>query len=197
MRTYRIVVGLDGSPGARAALEWAVRLAARRAGTVLVVTAWPDPARAVSRRLGGLRAERLALTRMQRARIAVALAGLRHPPRVLRMLVLADPVTALCHAAATADLVVLGAPGSGGRRHDDLVGPRVLSRLARRSARGAPVPSLVIGAGRAVTDGIRLARPGNHGAALPSRPDPTGRSANTGGLRPAGDRACRAAPARR
>ncbi|MDG4787259.1 universal stress protein [Micromonospora sp. WMMD1102] len=147
-RRYRIVVGLDGSAGARTALGWAVREAARRSGTVLVVTAWPDPAREVARRRGTLPADRLALVAMQRARIAAATAVPRRPPQVLRMLVLADPVSALCHAAATADLVVVGAGPPGLQRRTG-VAARLLARLARRAGRGQPAaPVLLVRAGR-------------------------------------------------
>jgi len=40
MKTYRIVVGFDGSDGGSRALSWAVAEAAERGGTVQAVTAW-------------------------------------------------------------------------------------------------------------------------------------------------------------
>jgi len=40
---HRIVVGVDGSPSARAALRWAVRQAAFTGGTVDAVMAWQIP----------------------------------------------------------------------------------------------------------------------------------------------------------
>ena len=39
----RIVVGVDGSPGSRAALEWAVDEARRRGDRVEAVMTWQDP----------------------------------------------------------------------------------------------------------------------------------------------------------
>lgn len=39
-KTYRIVVGVDGSPGAKKALAWAVEEARVRNGTVEAVRAW-------------------------------------------------------------------------------------------------------------------------------------------------------------
>jgi nucleotide-binding universal stress UspA family protein len=39
-RTYQLVVGVDGSPGGRRALRWALREAAHRSGTVQAVCAW-------------------------------------------------------------------------------------------------------------------------------------------------------------
>ncbi|NUT33840.1 MAG: universal stress protein, partial [Hamadaea sp.] len=43
---YRIVVGVDGSPAATAALRWAFRQAAAHRGQVVAVCVWPwDPQR--------------------------------------------------------------------------------------------------------------------------------------------------------
>ncbi|MFY1692411.1 universal stress protein [Plantactinospora sp. WMMB782] len=164
-RPYRIVVGLDGSAGARTALCWALREAARRSGTVLVVTAWPDPAREVARRQGTLPADRLGLVAMQRARIATATAVPTRPPPVLRMLVLADPVTALCHAAAAADLVVVGAGRPGLRRRPG-VAARLPARLARRAGRGQPAAPVLV---------VRTGRPAPRRRAPGLRPEPAGR----------------------
>ncbi|MEQ4306092.1 universal stress protein [Plantactinospora sp. B6F1] len=142
MATHRIAVGLNGSAGARDALAWAIRLAARRSAAVLVVTAWPDAARDVSRRRNALRPDRLALIRTQQGQIAAAAAAVGHHPPILRELVLSDPVTALCHAAARADLVVVGASRPG-RPSRASVGARVEARLAAGRTRGRPVPPVV------------------------------------------------------
>jgi nucleotide-binding universal stress UspA family protein len=139
MLQHRIVVGLDGSAGARDALCWAVRLAAQQSSTVLAVTAWPDADRAGSRERDALRHDLLALEHMQRTLIAAATALLTHPPRVIRELVLADAVTALYHAAVLADLVVLGTGRSTG-----LPPGGVAARLAARKSRGRPVPVVVV-----------------------------------------------------
>nr|MDT0660371.1 universal stress protein [Micromonospora sp. DSM 115978] len=137
----RIAVGFDGSPAARAALDWTVREAARLGARVLLVTAWPADDRAAARRSGRLVAARQRLQRDQREAVAAATAGLDPVPMVLRQLVLGDPVTALSHAAAFADLVVLGdsgpCPAHGAR-------PRTATALTARLANraGAPVPVL-------------------------------------------------------
>ncbi|HEU5109082.1 MAG TPA: universal stress protein [Micromonosporaceae bacterium] len=147
----RIVVGLDGSAGAWNALRWAVRLAARRDATVLAVTAWSDADRARSRRGERLRADRETLDRMQVAQIAAATAGLPRPPRIARELVFAEVVTALCHGAAAADLVVLGAdrddpadrrPGRVLDRQG--VAGRLAARLAARKSYGRQTPPIVV-----------------------------------------------------
>ncbi|WP_412103001.1 universal stress protein [Plantactinospora sp. KLBMP9567] len=143
MPTHRIAVGLNGSGGARDALTWALRLAARRSAAVLVVTAWPDSARAVSRARDTLRPDRLALIRMQQSQIAEAAAGMRHLPTTLFELVLSDPVTALCHAAASADLVVVGATRPGRRERDSIVA-ELETRLAAAGTHGRRVPPVVV-----------------------------------------------------
>lgn len=121
MDPRRITVGLDRSPAAQAALAWAVRQAGRCGATVLVVTAWPDVDRAVARSDGTLPAGQVRLHRMQRDAIATALAGLDATPLVVREIIYAAPDAALAHAAASADLLVVGdSPGTPGRLTDAL-----------------------------------------------------------------------------
>jgi hypothetical protein len=144
MTRGRIAVGFDGSRAARAALAWTVREAARRGARVLLVTAWPTADRVAARRRGRLVTARLRLQRLQREAVAVATAGLAEVPEVLREIVLADPVTALSHAANFADLVVLGDSGPTHGRHDATTAAALVDRLARRRRTGAPVPVLVV-----------------------------------------------------
>ncbi|MDQ7911469.1 universal stress protein [Phytohabitans sp. ZYX-F-186] len=131
MARQRIVVGLDASAAARDALWWAVREAARTGARVLVVTAWPAADRALARDRDGLFEARLDLHRMQRDRIAEAVAGVSPRPPIARELVLADPVTALSHAAAIADVVVIGSDTATGLRGDS-VAAALAHQLARR-----------------------------------------------------------------
>jgi nucleotide-binding universal stress UspA family protein len=136
----RIAVGLDGSARARHALAWAVRESRRRGARLLVVTAWPEESRRRARMAGRLHVERLRLQRMQVECIASATRGMRQQPLIGRELILADPVTALCHAAAWSDLVVVG----GGRVGDDPDGSiagRVAARLASRRRLDATEPA--------------------------------------------------------
>jgi nucleotide-binding universal stress UspA family protein len=140
----RIVVGFDGSVASRQALTWAVREAARRRGRVLVVRAWE-----LSDRVGdatALRTERIVLDEQMREAIRLAHLDLAlrpvsrrsiPAPVIGRELIIADPITALCHAARTADVVVVGAGP---------VVPAVLAwRLARRRHRfGGPCPLIVV-----------------------------------------------------
>jgi nucleotide-binding universal stress UspA family protein len=105
----RIAVGLDGSPASRHALHWAVREAVARRAILLVVTAWTAEARGLARERDDLVGERIRLQEMQLKCLADAFAELPgEPPTITRELVLADPITALCHAAGYADALVVG-----------------------------------------------------------------------------------------
>lgn len=141
----RIVVGLDGSTGARQALRWAVREAVRRHCPVLVVTAWPAGAHVSHDEAGHaeLLARHMGLTAMQRQAVADGVAELPpgHRPVVAREIILTDPVNALVHAARQADLLVLGSdPGHG------LAETSVAGRVARRFAGHGtgPCPLVVV-----------------------------------------------------
>lgn len=139
----RIVVGLDRSASAHYALTWAAREAARRHVTLLVVTAWPAVDRVSARDNGELVDHRVRLHQMQRDAVAAATAGLVCAPLVAREIVFADPVTALCHAAGFADLVVLGGEATGGLRPPS-VATEVATRLARHRRAGEPAPIVVV-----------------------------------------------------
>jgi nucleotide-binding universal stress UspA family protein len=142
----RIAVGFDGSPAARAALAWALREAGRRQSRVLVVTAWPTADRATARHRDGLVAARRRLQRRQRDAVATAGAGLVPIPPVATEVVLADPVTALCHAADFADLVVVGGGGPAVDAGAVRTGDALTARLARRRGTQPPVPVVVVAA---------------------------------------------------
>lgn len=118
----RIVVGVDGSPGARAALEYALRDAARRDASVEVVAAYAPPeywapfygvepaisAEDVRERVREDTAETVGAVTGQ---LAEALP--RMPPVTITASagVAAD---ALLHAAEGAELLVVGSRGHGG-----------------------------------------------------------------------------------
>jgi nucleotide-binding universal stress UspA family protein len=143
MAHHRIVVGLDRSAPARDALAWAVREASRRHASVLVITAWPDADRVGPRENDQLVGARVRLQRMQREAIDAATEGLERRPIVVRELVIADPVTALSHAATPADLVVIGSdkPSGLGARS---IAAAVAGRLARHRATGNAPPLVVV-----------------------------------------------------
>lgn len=119
----RVVVGLDDSVGARAALRYALDEARRRDGTLEVVTAFMSPERlAVLARIPVV-AERddvaAATEAAARAVVDEVLAAERveHPdralPRVEVRAVAGDPGPVLADAAAGAALLVLGHRGRG------------------------------------------------------------------------------------
>lgn len=147
----RIVVGLDRSAPARRALAWAAREAVRRHASVLVVTAWPAVDRAAMRDGEELFDGRVRLHRMQRDAIAAATAGLVPKPLVVREIVIADPVTALGHAAASADLVVVGSDETPDLRPGS-VAAEVAAQLAQRGRwSGHAVPVVVVATPRQAT----------------------------------------------
>jgi nucleotide-binding universal stress UspA family protein len=140
----RIAVGFDGSTASRRALSWAVHEAARRRGKVLVVQAWETGSHPGGlTTAAALRAERAFLdgrlrdaVRAAQRELALARPGVE-PPVIARELILADPMTALCHVARMADVVVVGTM---------LADPTTLARrLARRRRRfGGPCPLVMV-----------------------------------------------------
>lgn len=122
----RIVVGIDGSAGARQALAWALAEAARRGADAEVVSAfpvdfsWTDPTLLDDRRIDRIRADT-----EQRARALVD--QVRHAPDLVTLpgaadlrvdvLVCAGPPAAhLVHRSEGAALLVVGSRGRGAVR---------------------------------------------------------------------------------
>ncbi len=109
---FRIVVGVDGSPQSRAALDWAVEEARLRGGKVLAVSAWSFPY--VSDALGQawdyevFESDARAVLEAELARVGsqgVAVTG-----RVVQ----GNPAAALVDASREAELVAVGSRGHGG-----------------------------------------------------------------------------------
>lgn len=140
----RIVIGFDGSPAARRALDWAVHEAVRRSARVLVVTAYPPQSHpehpaGSSARVNDL----LRLVRAQREAINVAVAGLdAERPVIGRQVVIADPVVALRHAGTMADLLVLGVASRDGMSTS--TAGRIAQAFADRRNRGMACPLVVV-----------------------------------------------------
>lgn len=117
----RIVVGVDGSPGSRAALDHALREAARRDASVEVVAAATPPEFWLP--LAG--PPRISLDdvregiRQRAAETVREVSGelegaLPHVPPVTISAVVGSAAEALVDAAAGADLLVVGSRGHGG-----------------------------------------------------------------------------------
>ncbi|MDP1805193.1 MAG: universal stress protein [Acidimicrobiales bacterium] len=114
----RIVVGIDGSQGARRALEWAVAEATLRDAHVVVVHAWLEPAAVAVGSVitaGGVEPEVFedaAWRTVTELLAAVDTTGL--PQGVETQVVAGAPARALIDASEGADLVVVGSRGHGG-----------------------------------------------------------------------------------
>jgi nucleotide-binding universal stress UspA family protein len=106
--SYRIVVGVDGSPHSNAALRWSVDQATGRSGHVTAVFAWQVPFVSIP---GAF--DRAELEEGYRAFLIKTVSEVVPAPPVPLAPVLAegDPTEALVRAAAGADLLVLGIRG--------------------------------------------------------------------------------------
>lgn len=112
--SFRVVVGIDGSDEAAAALTWAVSEARLRGGEVLTVTAWDYPAMTAGG-MDGIITDKGAHTR---AAEEAADGMLRHVDAsglsVRRLVARGHPAKVLLDAAEGADLLVVGSRGHGG-----------------------------------------------------------------------------------
>ncbi|WP_047869260.1 universal stress protein [Nocardiopsis sp. RV163] len=157
--TEGIVVGVDGSPGSRAALDWAARAAADRGLELLVLHALGMPV--VSAPLGFTgrvpptpeladRAERLLREAVDHvARIRPGL-GLR--TEVSRL----DPTRALLAASRSAEMAVVGSRGLGGAASVFLGSVSIrVSAHAACSVAVVPGPDEAVGGGEPLVRGER------------------------------------------
>ncbi|SDH59499.1 Nucleotide-binding universal stress protein, UspA family [Lentzea fradiae] len=136
-----VVVGVDGSAAARAALEWAVEDARRRGCRVDAVSAWhpdygiiigPTPAEVVT---GLLPQEMRAAAR---TRLDEALQGVGGDVEIRPVLVEGDPRTALVEASKNAELLVVGNRGHG------VLVEAVLGSVSSHCVHNASCPVVVI-----------------------------------------------------
>jgi nucleotide-binding universal stress UspA family protein len=132
--SHLIVVGVDGSEGARRALDWAAKEAAGRGGALRAVIAWRwdggtavNPIEERKRATDLLDAELAALT--ARSGSALPVVGEVHEGRA------AEVLTA---AARSADLLVLGSHGHSRLQHT------VLGSVSEECVRKATCPVVVI-----------------------------------------------------
>jgi nucleotide-binding universal stress UspA family protein len=158
MDTYRIVVGVDGSPEGDRALQWAVREADRRGGTVQAVIAWAfdDIDRAQIAKTHPSEEQANAERAIARSVAAVHEA---HPGvTVASEVVEGRPFTVLAEAAKDADLLVIGSHGHGRLYH------AVVGSVADECIRAAICPVVVI----PVPKAERVTTPGDVQAAARS-----------------------------
>ncbi|MGY1633495.1 universal stress protein [Geodermatophilus sp. SYSU D01186] len=144
----RIVVGVDGSPGARAAVVWAVRAAARSGARLDVVSAfpvasyWTDPLLVGPDRLEVLRSHAETRTRAFVAEaigdpVAAAEPGVSAVP-VDFTIVAGAPAEQLVERAPGARLLVVGSRGRGAVRS------ALLGSVALHCTTHAPCPVVVV-----------------------------------------------------
>ena len=114
-----VIVGVDGSDHSRRALEWAVGEAAVHHAPLTVLTAtqpvtghWGGPMVYLGGRAPTEQARKETQEQTDRA-LEKAGPGSR-PPSVAVLVVVGPPAEALLKAAAEADMLVVGARGSGG-----------------------------------------------------------------------------------
>lgn len=137
-----VVVGIDGSAGARAALEWAWATAARRAAPLRVISAfpvdayWADPLLLDAGRVDRLRSATAARLTALVAEVRAA-AGTSEV-QVEEQVVAGAPAEHLVHSSEEAGLLVVGSRGRGGVRS------ALLGSVALHCASSAACPVVVV-----------------------------------------------------
>jgi nucleotide-binding universal stress UspA family protein len=106
----RVVVGVDGSAAAAAALRWAVAEACRRQASLRIVSAWQEPGQSRYRPLAD--PARRAAAHVQDA-LAAVLAAQRYPARIACLALKGAAGEVLLAAADPAGLLVLGITRGG------------------------------------------------------------------------------------
>jgi len=138
-----IVVGVDASPAAAAAVRWAAAEAARTGAELVAVHAWiPGRGATLRRDLSGER------TAVREQTVAWVLKALKAAPAGLRVRAevrIGRPVAVLLGAARRADLLVIGYDDAGAGR------PR---QTARRCREAAPCDVVVVRASTGAPDSL-------------------------------------------
>jgi nucleotide-binding universal stress UspA family protein len=141
-----IVVGVDGSPGSRAALRWALNEARLRGSTVRAVHAWSLPhvpattsgfVPVIVESVADAEASEQASRQVLDDAVA-ELAGDELPVAIERRLVQGPPAHALIAAAADAELLVVGSRGLGGFKE------LLLGSVSHQCAHHASCPVVIV-----------------------------------------------------
>jgi nucleotide-binding universal stress UspA family protein len=140
----RIIVGVDGSEGARRALDWAVKEARHHGAKLVAVHAWHVPPLVTG--LGPFdapvsldadtldRIEKSAKQLLEHELAAVETSGVE----VDRLVEPRNPADALLEAASNADLLVVGTRGHGGFRG------LLLGSVSQQVSHHAPCPVVIV-----------------------------------------------------
>jgi nucleotide-binding universal stress UspA family protein len=137
----RIVVGVDGSPGSRAALRWAHEEAKLRGATLEAVAVWQFPVMTSLPAFGampppddlGKEAEGTLLATLSDEGIAAS-----DDVPVTTVVAEGAPAASLLEAAEGADLLVVGSRGHGG------FAGLVLGSVSHQCASHSPCPVVVV-----------------------------------------------------
>ena len=155
-----VVVGVDGSPGARAALEWAWAAAARRGAPLQVISAfpvdyyWTDALLLDAGRVDALRSATAARLTALVAAVRGAAGSLEAQVDVT--VVAGAPAEHLVQLSEDASLLVVGSRGRGGVRST------LLGSVALHCATSAACPVVVVHPGPdtpSLPPGARASRP--------------------------------------
>jgi nucleotide-binding universal stress UspA family protein len=142
--TNRIVVGVDGSDGARRALEWAVNEARLRGARLIAIHTWHIPP--LTAGVGPLdppmtldadtleRVETAAEELLERELAALDTSGIEVEKRSEP----SNPADALLAAAGDADLLVVGTRGHGG------FSGLLLGSVSQQVSHHAPCPVVIV-----------------------------------------------------
>lgn len=141
----RVVVGIDGSPGSRAALAWAMEAAAATGATVQALTAfavdfyWTDPYLADPRRIDAITADTRARAAAMVDEASAAMEETGGTPPEVELLVLPGPAPQhLVYQSHGAELLVVGSRGRGG------VASTLLGSVALHCSAHARCPVVVV-----------------------------------------------------
>lgn len=131
----RIVVGVDGSAGSRAALEFAIKEASLRGAHVDAVISWHIPVMAMEAGVASnFDPAGWARSTLEGELAALPAGDVRVEGRVTQ----GHPSVALLEAAAGADLLVVGTRGRGG------FSGLLLGSVSRHVVANAPCPVIVV-----------------------------------------------------
>jgi nucleotide-binding universal stress UspA family protein len=133
----KILVPYDFSPSAAAALEVAVDLAAKHAGTLMVMHALPPIYPIHGRALVPPATEIAAVTQKLATDVARAVRG-RRLRRVRSWVMIGPPAGCILDAAGKADTIVMGTLGRSGLPH------LLIGSVAERIVRHATIPVLTV-----------------------------------------------------
>lgn len=138
--TPRIVVGVDGSPGGRAALRWALAEAERRCATVDAVHAWGPAVYVAAPTVAMIpdRSELAAAAKQLLDRVVSGEAAAHRHVLVNQIVAEGAAARTLLDAAAGADLLVVGSRGRGG------FAGLLLGSVSQQCVHHAPCPVVVV-----------------------------------------------------